>query len=209
MKIPFAIIDDGSIELSEATMAHIDPAMSMQEYAGFMYREMMNAYSMASLNDIPSFEKGAELAFYNSQSAGTSVTPLSFFAKAMTSALLVKPEHVKAGIYFRPYKYSDKYYGKITLFPKLYLSDNSIPSVLQDPYGALHARGDIGIQTSGSATFTASMPSGGSTNISAKDVRFETQTFDYDVITQRTFESASGGNIWDQKPKRSRLNGKN
>ncbi len=194
IKIPFAIIDDGSFTTEELQKA--EPAMTIPEYAQMMYREMLKNYSTSRLSDMPTFEDGAKLAEKNSH--GNAIE-LPYFAKGATNIFTIKPEEVKSGIYFRPYKYIDKYYGKITLFPELYLSENSLHQILRDPYGAIRAEEDIEIETKGKFDATASMMSGGHTEIEAKSVNIETQTFDRHTITSQNFASASGNGLLGSK----------
>jgi len=201
VQIPFAIIDDGTISLEE--LVNAKPAMTIPEYAQVMYRELLKNYSTSRLSDMPTFEAGAQLAEKNTQNQGTLID-LPHFAKAATKMFTIKPEDVKAGVYFRPYRYTDKYYGQITLFPELYLSDVSLHPVLKDAYGAMHAEEDIKIDTEGKFDATASMASGGRTEIKAKDAEFETQTYDRHTVTHQHFESARGGSIFGSKTTRTR-----
>ncbi len=194
IKIPIAIIDDGSFTTEELQKA--EPVMTIPEYAQMMYREMLKNYSTSRLSDMPTFEDGAKLAEQNSH--GDAIK-LPHFAKGATNIFTVKPDEVKSGIYFRPYKYADKYYGKITLFPELYLSENSLHQILRDPYGVIRAEEDIKIETKGKFDATASMMSGGRTEIEAKSANIETQTFDRHTITSQNFASASGNGLLGSK----------
>ncbi len=196
IQIPFAIIDDGKI--SEEDLVKAKPAMTIPEYARMMYRELLKNYSTARLSDMPTFEAGARLAENNTQGQETAIN-LPHFSKAATKMFTIKPEDVKTGVYFRPYRYTDKYCGQITLFPEMYLSDVSLHSVLRDPYGAMHSEEDISVDTRGNFDATASMASGGRTEIKAKNVNFETKTYDRHTVTYQHFESATGGSVLGTK----------
>ena len=132
VKIPFVIINDGSV--SENELKQSKPAMTIHEYSQMMYREMLRNYSTARLSDMPTFEAGTILAAQNSKEIGSPVI-LPHFENTATVMSLIQPQDVKAGIYFRPYKYEEKYFGQITLFPELYLSETSLHNVLRDSYG--------------------------------------------------------------------------
>ena len=196
VKIPFVIINDGSV--SDDELKQSKPAMTIPEYEQMMYREMLRNYSTARLSDMPTFEAGTILAAQNSKEIGSPVI-LPHFENTATVMSLIQPQDVKAGIYFRPYKYEEKYFGQITLFPELYLSETSLHNVLRDSYGAMHAEQDIQVETTGHFAATASMSSGDQTYIKAKSATIETQTFDKHTVTSKRFSSASGCGLLGSK----------
>jgi adhesin HecA-like repeat protein len=188
LKIPFAIIDDETIDLTNLRLPFSPEVLEVMTT-----KCLQSAIGTGFLPDMPTFLAAAKMAQTTPQIRKTDAATFNHLKDYTSDQIsLVSSEEAKHGLFFRPKKLGDH----TLLFPELHLSPESVHATLANPAGATVAQGkqdaNVVIDTDGFLHATASLHA--DDHVYAKAARgalFETSTYDAMAVTQNMFATTS------------------